>query len=292
MLQQQRLGNATTNPIKVPVTTNAPVTTSAPAASVAPATTTARPAQSGPAGGQPEASGPATTSAPARPETTKPTVTTPAVTTPAEKPVAAASPAATTTSPSTTRPAKVIIIPPPVLIPVPVVAEDPTPIAPPTSVSIPATTVAPAVVPTTTVATGPAAVPVEVLPAADQTGRTVQTAQMLIDAVLASQPVTFVGKSAVLTSSARTSLTKIAALLKANPDLSIVISAYVDNSGSSAQRIRLTGAQSRAVADYLVVRGIAAKRLRWNGYGSAKPIGNNGSAAGRALNNRIEIKVR
>lgn len=115
---------------------------------------------------------------------------------------------------------------------------------------------------------------------------------MLIDAVLASQPVTFVGKSGVLTSSARTSLTKIAALLKANPELSIMISAHSDNSGTSAQRIRLTWARSRSVADYLVVRGIAAKRLRWNGYGSAKPIGDNGSVTGRALNNRIEIKVQ
>lgn len=135
-------------------------------------------------------------------------------------------------------------------------------------------------------------VPVEVLPSAAPTGGTVQTAQMLIDAVLASQPVTFVGKSGVLTSSARTSLTKIAALLKANPELSIMISAHSDNSGTSAQRIRLTWARSRSVADYLVVRGIAAKRLRWNGYGSAKPIGDNGSVTGRALNNRIEIKVQ
>lgn len=218
------------------------------------------------------------------------------MTTATEKPVVTTSPAVNTTSPitptSTTRPVKVTTIPSPVLIPVPVVAEDPSPTAPPTIVSIPATTVAPAVVPTTTVATGPAAVPVEVLPSAAPIGGAVHTVQMIIDAALASQPVTFEGKSAVLTGSGRTSLTKIAALLKANPELSITIGAHSDNSGTSAQRIRLTWAQSRSVADYLVVRGIAAKRLRWNGYGSAKAIGDNRSAAGRALNNRIEIKVR
>jgi len=55
--------------------------------------------------------------------------------------------------------------------------------------------------------------------------------------------------------------------------------------------IKLSEARAKAVRDYLVQMGIEASRIGYKGYGNSRPIADNQTAEGRALNRRIEIEI-
>jgi outer membrane protein OmpA-like peptidoglycan-associated protein len=79
--------------------------------------------------------------------------------------------------------------------------------------------------------------------------------------------------------------------LNQKPTLRLEISGHTDNTGSDAINNRLSQARAKAVVDYLVQHGIAANRLTYVGYGSSKPVADNRTEAGRAINRRTEIKI-
>jgi len=88
-----------------------------------------------------------------------------------------------------------------------------------------------------------------------------------------------------------TELDKLVQLLTDNPTVAIQINGYTDNIGKDADNILLSTNRAKAVADYLVGKNIAAKRLTWKGYGAAKPIADNATEDGRAKNRRTEFTV-
>jgi OOP family OmpA-OmpF porin len=46
-----------------------------------------------------------------------------------------------------------------------------------------------------------------------------------------------------------------------------------------------------SVRDYLINQGVAASRIDAQGFGSARPIDDNGTSEGRARNRRVEIVI-
>lgn len=86
-------------------------------------------------------------------------------------------------------------------------------------------------------------------------------------------------------------LDKLVQLLNENPTLKIEISGHTDNTGKPADNLLLSNNRARAVVQYLISKGIAAARLTYKGYGETKPIADNKTEAGRALNRRTEMKV-
>ena len=54
---------------------------------------------------------------------------------------------------------------------------------------------------------------------------------------------------------------------------------------------RLSEARAKAVAEYLVSKGINRERLKYKGYGKRKPIASNQTISGRRKNQRVEIKI-
>ncbi|MEO6097277.1 MAG: thrombospondin type 3 repeat-containing protein, partial [Fibrobacteria bacterium] len=81
----------------------------------------------------------------------------------------------------------------------------------------------------------------------------------------------------------------LAARMFAYPGTEIEIQGHVDDrSGAGAKA--LAQARAETVKEYLVNRGIEARRMKPVGYGASKPIGPNRTADGRAKNRRIEIK--
>ncbi|MGB1121726.1 MAG: OmpA family protein, partial [Saprospiraceae bacterium] len=54
---------------------------------------------------------------------------------------------------------------------------------------------------------------------------------------------------------------------------------------------RLSTSRAKAVVNYLTNKGIAPSRLSYKGYGKRKPITTNETKAGRAKNQRVEIKI-
>jgi len=74
-------------------------------------------------------------------------------------------------------------------------------------------------------------------------------------------------------------------------DGAIAIRGHSDASGNEAWNRQLSRARAQAVADHLSARGIEASRLVVAGLGSAEPIADNSTAAGRGLNRRIEFEL-
>lgn len=79
--------------------------------------------------------------------------------------------------------------------------------------------------------------------------------------------------------------------LNANPELKIEVSGHTDNIGTEASNQLLSQNRAKAVADYLIQRGISSTRISYKGYGSTKPITTNDTEDGRAKNRRVELKV-
>lgn len=67
-------------------------------------------------------------------------------------------------------------------------------------------------------------------------------------------------------------LDKIVDLLKLNDNLSIELSSHTDSRGNDEYNLRLSQARAQSCVDYLVLKGIAKKRMIAHGYGETKPI--------------------
>ncbi len=86
-------------------------------------------------------------------------------------------------------------------------------------------------------------------------------------------------------------LDKLVQLLNENPTLKVEISGHTDNVGSPADNLVLSNNRAKSVVNYLISKGVAANRLSYKGYGETKPVADNNTEEGRALNRRTEMKV-
>ncbi|MBS1523577.1 MAG: OmpA family protein [Bacteroidetes bacterium] len=99
-----------------------------------------------------------------------------------------------------------------------------------------------------------------------------------------------VGK-AEIKAKAQTNLQNLASSLGKNPETDILIIGHTDNSGDGSNNIDLSVRRAAAVKNYLVSNEVKASRLKIDGRGSTEPIADNNTAAGRALNRRVEIVI-
>jgi len=81
------------------------------------------------------------------------------------------------------------------------------------------------------------------------------------------------------------------ALLKSDRTLDISIEGHCDIIGSDAYNMKLSEKRADAVYNYFLKQGISADRMRTVGFGRSKPIASNDTAAGRAKNRRVEIRI-
>ncbi len=88
-----------------------------------------------------------------------------------------------------------------------------------------------------------------------------------------------------------TELDKIALLLNDNPKLKIQISGHTDNIGVAKDNLTLSNNRSKAVVSYLLSKKIAVARLMYKGFGATKPLSDNKTETGKALNRRTELSV-
>lgn len=84
-------------------------------------------------------------------------------------------------------------------------------------------------------------------------------------------------------------LTKVAALISSRPDFHAEIEGHTDNVGGDEYNMKLSDARAASVKLWLTQHGIAAQRLSSQGYGKTRPVADNGTDQGRALNRRVEI---
>ena len=92
-----------------------------------------------------------------------------------------------------------------------------------------------------------------------------------------------------LKASARAALAPVAKLLQDDPSLRLTVEGHTDDVEAQEFCLKLSQDRAQAVVDALAAAGIARDRLTAAGFGSDKPIGDNGTTEGRALNRRIEL---
>jgi outer membrane protein OmpA-like peptidoglycan-associated protein len=97
--------------------------------------------------------------------------------------------------------------------------------------------------------------------------------------------------NAKLSTRSNTSLDRVVKLLNDNPGMKLRIEGHTDNIGEEDDNEDLSSERAKAVMDYFISKGIAEDRLSKEGFGETMPIADNNTAAGRAQNNRIELKI-
>lgn len=86
-------------------------------------------------------------------------------------------------------------------------------------------------------------------------------------------------------------LVKLITLLQTYPGMRIEIRGHTDAKGSDSYNLRLSENRARAVADYLISKGISEKRIQSKGFGKSVPIDTNDTEEGRAHNRRVEFRI-
>src|SRR5450830_682420 len=114
--------------------------------------------------------------------------------------------------------------------------------------------------------------------------------------IFTDKPITiegasFANASAKLKPSASKQLDVIVDFAAKNKDANLTVEGYTDNRGKEKANQLLSTKRAEAVKAYLVKKGVDAKRIITAGKGSAKPIGDNKTVAGRAQNRRVEINT-
>ncbi|MEO6915728.1 MAG: OmpA family protein [Chitinophagaceae bacterium] len=71
--------------------------------------------------------------------------------------------------------------------------------------------------------------------------------------------------------------------------LKLGVYGHTDNSGSDATNLPLSARRAGAVKAYLVKKGLKEERVESKGFGSAQPLADNNTEAGRSKNRRVEI---
>lgn len=112
-----------------------------------------------------------------------------------------------------------------------------------------------------------------------------------LNATVALKNIQFSSNSTNLEPVSRIELDKLLQLLNDNTTLQVQISGHTDNTGNAAQNLTLSANRAKAVVDYLVSKGIEAKRLTSKGYGATKPIADNNTETGKAINRRTEFTI-
>ena len=104
--------------------------------------------------------------------------------------------------------------------------------------------------------------------------------------------VLFAVDSAVLDSRARAALDEASQVLLDYPKTAIVVQGHTDSTGTEEHNQDLSERRARAVASYLIGRGIDGSRITSIGYGEGQPIADNGAADGRAMNRRVDLLLK
>ena len=80
-------------------------------------------------------------------------------------------------------------------------------------------------------------------------------------------------------------------MLEQHPSIKIELRGHTDNQGTVDHNQKLSEARAKAVADYLIGKGIDKRRLTWVGFGKSQPVADNATAEGRSKNRRVEYRI-
>jgi outer membrane protein OmpA-like peptidoglycan-associated protein len=97
--------------------------------------------------------------------------------------------------------------------------------------------------------------------------------------------------SATLRSDSTQSLENVLAVIGKRPNSRWIIAGHTDNQGSAELNEKLSQARAASVIAWLASHGVAGNRLTPQGFGASRPVADNATEAGRALNRRVEMQL-
>ena len=104
--------------------------------------------------------------------------------------------------------------------------------------------------------------------------------------------VYFDSGKATLKSSSYKELNELVEYLMLKSSTLIEIAGHTDNVGEEEANLQLSQKRAEAVKKYLLSKGISSSRVTAVGYGESKPVSDNNSDKGRALNRRTEVYIK
>jgi outer membrane protein OmpA-like peptidoglycan-associated protein len=111
-----------------------------------------------------------------------------------------------------------------------------------------------------------------------------------MDAALSGARIEFLSSSIEIVPASRNVISVLAALAHTCPGR-ILIAGHSDNRGAEVANQQISLARAESVAETFIEFGLDPDRLTVQGLGSAQPIADNSTVAGRARNRRIEISL-
>ncbi len=105
----------------------------------------------------------------------------------------------------------------------------------------------------------------------------------------ATKYINFDFNKATLKPSSFPKLQQMVQILNDYPDYSLSIAGHTDSKGADDYNLRLSYERAASARAYMLSKGIPAERIEARGYGETKPIADNKTAAGQALNRRVDF---
>jgi outer membrane protein OmpA-like peptidoglycan-associated protein len=103
--------------------------------------------------------------------------------------------------------------------------------------------------------------------------------------------LTFATDSASLRPAVYTYLDELYDFLVENPTVTIEVGGHTNNQPKDDFADYLSTERAKAVANYLIEKGVDIKRVQYKGYGKKQPLVPNTTPEGRKTNQRVEIKI-
>jgi outer membrane protein OmpA-like peptidoglycan-associated protein len=108
--------------------------------------------------------------------------------------------------------------------------------------------------------------------------------------VISLDNIRFMPDSVELLEEEKVKLWKISLILVQYPARKILVGGHTAMAGDEAGRLRISVERARQVADFLISLGVRqAEDITVWGYGAERPLGNNATEEGQAINRRVEI---
>ncbi len=107
----------------------------------------------------------------------------------------------------------------------------------------------------------------------------------------ATKFINFEFNKAVLLSNSFPTLKDLAAVMAEYPDYTLSIAGHTDSKGADNYNLRLSDDRAASARAYMLSEAVPADRIVSHGYGETKPIADNATAAGQALNRRVEFDL-
>ncbi len=94
-----------------------------------------------------------------------------------------------------------------------------------------------------------------------------------------------------LRATAREKLARLSGIVLAHPGLLLQVEGHTDSTGGDELNQKLSERRAEATREYLIQQGLSDSGITAAGFGKTMPVADNGTAAGRQKNRRVEIIV-